>query len=248
MGINHAVILAAGNGRHLGPLAADRPKVLLEVGGRTLIDRQLDALHDCGVRHVTVVVGDQQRRLREHLKNRVGFVASDDYQLTNSLYSLSLAASCLQDGALVLHGDVVFTPLLLKRLTVHPAPDALLFDAHRTLGAEAMKVRMAGDFVIDLSKRLPLAVAAGENVGLLKFGAEGARRLRVILDELVEGGQATASAPLAVARLAYRWPIVGIDTDGLPWTEVHGPEDLRWANEVIAPAIDALARMPEALS
>jgi choline kinase len=247
MRINHAVILAAGNGSRLGPLTADRSKVLLEVGGRTIIDRQLDALHACGVRHVTVVVGYQQQRLREHLKDRVHFVTNDDYASTNSLYSMSLAAGCLQEGGLVLNGDVVFTPLLLKRLMEHPAPDALLFDPRRTLGAEEMKVRMTGDFVIDLSKQLPLAVAAGENVGLLKFGAEGGRRLRVILDELVGSGQATAWAPLAVARLSYRWPIVGIDTGALPWTEVDFPEDLAYANDVIAPAIDALATMPEAV-
>jgi choline kinase len=242
MRIQRAVILAAGNGRRLGALTADRPKPLLEVAGRTLIDRQLDALEGCGVRDITLVVGYQQQRLREHLGRRVRFITNELYRATNSLYSLWLAADQLQGGAFVLNCDVVFTPLLLERLKWHSAPDALLFDRSRVLGPEEMKVRLAGPYVVDMSKQMAPERAAGENLGVLKFGTEGARRLADVLDQLVAAGEVNAWAPRAVVELAHRWPIVGIETDGLPWTEVDDPADLHYANRVIAPAIDASLR------
>ena len=75
-----AIILAAGYGSRMGALTADRPKALLEIDGWSLIDRQLDALRRCGIDDVTLVVGYQQRRLREHLGNRVTFVENPRYR------------------------------------------------------------------------------------------------------------------------------------------------------------------------
>jgi choline kinase len=212
---------------------------MLEVGGGTLIDRQLDALERGGVRHVTVVVGCHEQRLREHLGNRVTYVRNERYRETGSLYSLWLAASHLQGGAFVIDADVAFTPLLLDRLKWHPAPDALLFDRRRSLGPEEMKVRLAGPYVVDIGKQIAASVAAGASVGFLKFGEEGASRLVEILGELMAAGEAGAGAPRAVVALAHRWPVVGIESDGLAWTEVDYPDDLEYANRVIPPAIDA---------
>ncbi len=233
MRIRRAVILAAGNGTRLGPLTADRPKALLDVGGRTLIDRQLDALHASGVRDVTVVVGHQEARLRRHLGRSVTYVRNERYRETNSLYSLWLASDQLNGGAFVLNADVLFTPLLIERLRWHPAPDALLYDSTRSLGPEETKVRLAGSYVVDMSKHMRPDVAAGESVGILKFGAEGSSRLVRVLNQLVTAGEEQAWVPRAVAELAHRWPIVAIDTDGLPWTEVDYPEDLFYAQHVV---------------
>jgi choline kinase len=121
----------------------------------------------------------------------------------------------------------------------HPAPDALLFDPRRPLRPEERKVRLAGPYVVDMSKDLPADPAAGENVGLLKFDEDGASRLAEVLDRLVAAGAVKAWAPPGGVELAHRWPVVGIETDGLPWTEVDDPADLHYANRVIAPAVDA---------
>ena len=74
MSASRAVILAAGNGKRMGRLTVDRPKTMLDVDGRPLIDRELDALAACGVFDVTIVVGYQHERLRDHLRSRVRFI------------------------------------------------------------------------------------------------------------------------------------------------------------------------------
>jgi hypothetical protein len=51
-----------------------------------------------------------------------------------------------------------------------------------------MKVPLAGPYAIDMSEDLPADPAAGENVGLLKFGAAGASRRAEVLDRLVAAG------------------------------------------------------------
>ncbi len=58
-----AVILAAGFEPQLLPLIKDRPKAMLEVKGRTILERQVGALRHCGVRDVVVVRGYKKERV-----------------------------------------------------------------------------------------------------------------------------------------------------------------------------------------
>ena len=57
MPIEKAIILSAGKGSRLLPLTADRPKCLIELSGRSLLEWQLDALAEAGLREVVVVTG-----------------------------------------------------------------------------------------------------------------------------------------------------------------------------------------------
>ncbi len=235
-----AVILAAGNGSRMGALTSDRPKPMLTVGRRTLIDRTINALHCAGIRDITVVAGYQRDVLRAHLDGRVRFVENPHYRETNSMYSLWLAAAHLKAGAVILNGDVLFPFAMLERLLQSPSPDALLYDSTSTLDPETMKVKLHGPFVMGLSKDLPADEAAGENVGIVKIGADGARRLVPTLDRLVFAGALTAWAPRAFADLAQQHPMGAIDAAGLPWTEIDTPDDLERARRMVLPAVNAL--------
>ena len=55
-----AVILAAGIGNRLKPLTDKMPKSLINIGGRTVLERMLDSLVDLGITDVTIVVGDRK--------------------------------------------------------------------------------------------------------------------------------------------------------------------------------------------
>src|SRR5207247_3071017 len=58
-----AVILAAGFEPQLLPLIQDRPKAMLEVKGRSILERQVEALRRCGVRDIVVVRGYRKERI-----------------------------------------------------------------------------------------------------------------------------------------------------------------------------------------
>lgn len=240
-----AVILATGRAPQLGAITAHKPKELLEVGGRSLIARQVAMLHAAGVLDIAVVTGDHDARLRRHLGSDITFVHNDRHATTNSVYALWLAADRLAGGAFVFDGDVLFTPLLLDRLKWHPTADALLFDSTMLRQPGQIGVTLSGPFIVGIGDDLPPNEANGGAVGIRKFGVEGGRRLAAILSRIVESGDITARLSRATAELVVHWPVIGIDTDGLPWCTVDRPAGLSHACRVVAPAIDALhARGP----
>jgi choline kinase len=161
------------------------------------------------------------------------------------VYSLWLAREHLLDGFVVLNCDVLFHPQLLERLLSSPLEDALLVDLvdknNNQLGDEEMKVKISDGLVIDIRKDLEPAEADGENVGIVKFSASGARRLVEEMDALISRGQLKDWAPRAFGEFAKRYPLHAISTEDYPWIEIDFPEDYRKAKEEVFPQINAMA-------
>src|SRR5215213_838013 len=109
-----AIILAAGKGKRLDQVRGDYPKCLLEIGGLSLIERQIQALRTVGVHDITGVVGFGKEYVQERCGSEIRYVKNERHDETNSLYSLWLTRDLLSDGFIVLNADVFFhTQMLL---------------------------------------------------------------------------------------------------------------------------------------
>ena len=234
------VILAAGRGARLNGANSDMPKCLVTVGGETLLSRNVRLLREAGVDDVAVVVGCAADTVRR-TQSDVTFVENARFAQTNSLYSLWLARPLLAEGFVVMNCDVLVHPQLVVDLLSARHEDALLLayrDAATTYGDEEMKVRVRCGRVVDMSKAMPPDDADGENLGIVKFGAEGARLLVEKMDALVAAGEHKAWVPRAFVAFAAERPLHAVGTRGLPWTEIDFPEDYRRAVEVVLPDIE----------
>lgn len=237
------VILAAGRGSRLNGGTEDMPKCLAKVGGVSLVERQIAALQACGVRDIAIVIGCEAEAVRRACGRSIRYVENPDFASTNSLYSLWLARHLLTDGAAILNCDVLFHPRLLDDLLTSRYQDAMLIayrdDTGPPFGDEEMKVTVRRGCVIEMSKQMDPAAADGENVGVLKFGRDGARLLVPILDRIVRAGGMREWAPRAFVEFASQRPLRAIGTRGLPWTEIDFPEDYERATTEVLPAIEA---------
>jgi choline kinase len=240
------VILAAGKGSRLNGSAVETPKCLVEVGGVTLIERQIRLLRRAGIDDIVVVVGCQADRVRRVCGNRITYVENRKYGQTNSLYSLWMARALLYEGFVVLNCDVLFHPALLHDLLTARHESALLLgyrEADQPLyGDEEMKVRVKCGRVVEMSKRMDPAEADGENLGIVKFGSRGAAALVDILDRIIGDGALREWAPRAFSEFARTRPLHAVGTRGLPWIEIDFPEDYRRAVDEVLPEIEADAR------
>lgn len=240
-----AVLLAAGCAKRLKHLTADRPKCLLEVGGRTLIEHQIGALRENGVDDVVVVTGYLASQLEAACGPGVRYVHNPVYATTNSIYSLHLALPAAAGPIVLANADVLFHPDLLRGLLAAAHPDALLYEPALALGDEEMKVRIEDGRVLAFGKNLPAGRYHGENLGVLKFSAAGTARLAAEVDKLVQAGEVNAWAPRAFDAMCGDHPIRAVPTQGLPWIEIDFPEDLDRARTAVWPQIERRRALAE---
>ena len=235
-----AIILAAGKGTRLNGTGV-KPKCLYKIGGLTLIRRQIQALRGCGINDIVVVVGFGADAVIKECDEGTTFIENPIFAETSSLYSLWLARDLLLDGFVVLNSDVLFHPRILTDLLESPHQDALLISyTDAPLGDEEMKVKVDQGLVVDISKEIDPLEADGENVGIVKFGSQGARLLVRYLDDLISKGFATSWAPRGFLEFAGRHKLYAISTRGLPWIEIDFPEDYRRAIQEVLPSIEAV--------
>ena len=236
-----AIILAAGKGTRLDG-AAVKPKCLVEVGGATLLQRQIETLQSLDIRDIVIVVGFGADSIREECGDEVKFVENERFAETSSLYSLWLAREHVNEGFVVLNSDVLFHQQMLADLLGSSRENALLLsdsDPATPFGDEEMKVKVKEQLVVDISKDMDPREADGENVGIVKFSANGAKRLVEYMDKLIESGSLKDWAPRAFLEFARHHPLYALSTRGLPWIEIDFPEDYRRAVEQIYPLIES---------
>jgi choline kinase len=237
------IILAAGKGSRLNGTAGESPKCLVEAGGMTLLERQIRTLERAGIDDIAVVVGCQAGQVREACGHRVAYVENARYAQTNSMYSLWMARPLLYEGFVVLNCDVLFHPVLLDDLLSSRHENALLL-AYREanqppFGDEEMKVKVRCGRVVEMSKSMDPEEADGENLGIVKFGAEGAAALVGIMDQLIASGGTRDWAPRAFAEFAKTHPLHAIGTRAFPWIEIDFPADYQRAVSEVLPEIEA---------
>jgi L-glutamine-phosphate cytidylyltransferase len=237
-----AVILAAGAGRRLQSAIGMVPKCLAQIGGRTLLERQMTALREHGVDDITLVLGHQHNVIADLCGREVEIVYNPLYASTNSLYSFWLARNLLSGAFVVMNSDVLFHPHLLTRLLTSSHDDALLMSAREPgerYSEEEMKVHVRDGCVAAIDKALEDCICDGENVGIAKFGPEGGAVVLAEANALVEAGGTREWLPRAFHAFSQKRPLHVIETDGYPWIEIDFPEDYARACSEVLPAIDA---------
>ncbi len=251
-----AIIVAAGRGRRLGPETALIPKCMVEVGGRPILHRQLDALAAAGATDFVVVRG--------YLGDRIAapgfplrFVENPEWESNNILASLIFAAHEMDGGFLFSYSDIVFAPTYAQMVAEAKTDVALIVDRrwqdtyvgriqHPIAEAELASVRQtdAGPIVDRVGKTVvPADEAAGEFIGLAKFSDAGARALRAVWRNACALGLDQPFGRAARLRQAYLSDALNAMADqGVAltpvlvdgrWREIDTEEDLARAHTVV---------------
>lgn len=232
-----AVILAAGRGTRLRPLTDHRPKCLVEVDGRTLLERLVDELAPWATRIVIVsghchdVLTDFVRRLESPADIRIDYNA--DYRETNSLGSAALTRRYWfdSDEVVISNSDVVFAPGALRAI-LEAEGECVAAVVRKECDGEDMKVTAGAGRIRAVSKEIEPADAFGEFTGLVKLCGGGIRSVAQAVEEMVADPVARRDAwyDLAIDRAVRSGQRVGHVTIAEPeYAEVDTLEDLREA-------------------
>lgn len=236
-----AIILAAGMGSRIKPLTDNCPKSLLKVGGKTILERMLSRIQDCGITEVIFVLGYLEGQIRDYVTSQfpgidATFVVNEAFSTTNTGYSLMLALRHTQGATIVkFDADVVFDVRILRHLIDSDHETCLCIDKHIQLDAEEIKVTIDDDNrVMKVSKSVPPKDAIGESIGIEKICGPITLTLLAHLEKFM-GDPAhhqeyyEASYERLIATGA---PFHTLDISGLNWVEIDTKEDYALAHEL----------------
>lgn len=199
-----AVILAAGQSQGLLPLTEELPKPMLDLKGKSILERQIDVLNACGVKDVAVVRGYKKEAIK--LPN-ARYYDNDEYATTNEVASLFRASKELNGPFVFLYGDIVFERGHLEKLLKSPADISIVVDRAYAEGQRPKDARGVPDLVVlkdaqeagyrfvgadaphrvaRVGRAIPASEAHGEFVGMAMFTAKGARLLTDCYHQLQE--------------------------------------------------------------
>lgn len=238
MPVDKAVILSAGKGSRLLPLTADKPKCLIEINGRSLLEWQLDALAASGIRDIVVVTG-----FRDHLVDAVAMrrkgvrtLFNPFYHVADNLGSVWMARGEFDRDLLLINGDtLVSTSLLAKVQAADGAAITVTVDEKDEYDADDMKVLRQGTRLRRIGKALEPGEYDAESIGLLAFRGEGGRLFIDQVERMMRTSEGTRRWFLrAIDLLAADHDIQTLSIKGEAWQEVDFPEDVDKARTLTA--------------
>ena len=237
------IILAAGQGKRLLPLTAEVPKALLDIHGRTLIARQIEAFAACGIKDFVVVTGYAAGRMEQALEiiarqHRVSIrtVYNPFYAVADNLASCWLARHEMTGDFIQVNGDNVFRADLVERLlAAEKRPVTVAVNHKDAYDPDDMKVMLDDGRLTEIGKTLPVDTVDGEAIGFYIFRSEGGAAYVAQLDKAMRDPSGLKQwFPSAVGSLAKVADIYTVAINGIRWCEVDFPVDLQQARQLAA--------------
>tara|TARA_Y100001949_G_scaffold2804_1_gene2230 strand:+ start:847 stop:1593 length:747 start_codon:yes stop_codon:yes gene_type:complete len=108
-----AIILSAGDSSRLGNLTKELPKSLLDINGKSIIQRQIETFRNNGIKEIIVVVGSNKDKFQ---LNDVEFVIDKNFQEHDILGSLMEAKNYIKNDVLIFYSDILFEEKVLKQI------------------------------------------------------------------------------------------------------------------------------------
>lgn len=185
-----AIILAAGKGQRLQKYASGIPKGMLKFAGKTLIEWQVDCLHDCGISDISIVTGFAGDKIK---LSGIKYYKNQYYNETNMVASLMCCANEFDDDILICYADILYERRLVKQLMLEKGDYVVLADNDWKKYWKIRYGRIDYDvetFQIDKDKKIinigqkcqdPLEIDA-RYIGLLKFSKNGLNKAKKIYE------------------------------------------------------------------
>jgi choline kinase len=231
-----AVILAAGRGSRMGHFGDDRPKCLVELMGKPLIERQIAALRHGGVDEIGVVRG-----YRAEMIDFPGltYFTNTRWAETNMVVSLASAATWLRsEPVIVSYADIFYRSELVRGLASVPGQFVISYDrawlslwkrrfADPLSDAETFRIDAAGQLLEIGARTTRIEDIEGQYMGLLKLTPPAWRAVEALLDMLDVATRDRLDMTGLLRRLLVRKAVSvsAFGTNG-QWGEIDSPEDV----------------------
>jgi len=237
----NALILAASRGKELGGLTESKPKAMIRISGKPILQRLVEDLNEQGIKDITVVAGYKPEAIK--IKG-IDIIRNPGYSKSLDLASLGLVLGRIKDNTVITYGDVIVRRYIIRNLLESENPLSIVVDsniAHKlakgvkgdyVLCSEPDDLRSSGSRIIllrapGLPKRRKVN---GQWIGMLKANLEGKKWIEEAYGQLrKEKGFLKYSVTNLLDKIASNGHKVDvIYTDG-NWLDVNSIDDIEKA-------------------
>ena len=177
------IIIAAGNATRLGKLTEKKPKALLEINGKSIIQRQIELFKKYNINDIIIITGPH----KEFGIPDVTYVEDTNYQNHDVLGSLMTASDFLNGEVLTCYSDILFNEEILKQILNFNGEIGIPIDLDWEKNyinriqhprSEADNVILSGTSIIEIKKNISICNSneiIGEFLGPVIFSENGSR-------------------------------------------------------------------------
>jgi choline kinase len=230
--MTNSVILSAGQGKRLSPLTDSRPKCLVPIAGRPILEWQIHALAQAGVDEITVVTGFcadavDTMLMTTNVPAEVRTVYNPFYTVADNIGSCWAARDLIGEDTLLLNGDTLFEPRIARRVLERAkAPISVTIDRKKSYDTDDMKILRDGDRLTAIGKALELPLD-GESIGMIRFRDEGGARFVSAMRSALNEPETLKRWYLSIIDGLAREGGVGVvSIEGMAWSEIDFLRDL----------------------
>ncbi len=229
------IILSAGMGIRLKPITNEKPKCLVNVCSKPILQHQIDYFfNDDRIDEIIIVIGYMADLIRNLIKTfynddpKIILIENKDFLTTNNMYSLFLTRNYIKNSFLLVNGDVILNPEITNELIKFPPENAIAVDIGQYY-KESMKVIQKGDLLIDISKKINKKDALGSSIDFYKFSKKGKDIFFSKMEEIIiKRKNANQWTEVAIQELLNNKTLEmkAFDIKGKAWVEIDNFNDL----------------------
>ena len=246
----NAIILAAGSGLRLGKYTHDIPKALVDVNGKSILERQISLLRKHKVNEIFVVTGYKKEK---YVLKDVEYFFNSKYSETEQLTSMMTARRKIFGDVLIIFGDIIFDSNILKQVLTSNYDITVPIDIDWEKSYEersdnpkslADKILISQNKIVQISAKeisLEPKNKVGEFLGIIKLSTNGSRILVKKYEELekLHTGKFHDADSLEKAKLVdILQELIDSKIEIFPsiicgkWCEIDTPKDLERAKKI----------------
>lgn len=186
-----AIILAAGEGRRLRPLTNDKPKCMVELFGKSLLEHQIEIFKESKIEDISIVTGYKPDTI--NFKG-IDYFRNENYESTNMVETLFCARKKLSDSVIVSYGDIIFEKKIIQKLIDSTEKFSVVIDMNwkkywqirfenPLADAESLILDESG-YIKNIGQKVQnFDEIQGQYIGLMKFQNEGIEYLKDFYDK-----------------------------------------------------------------
>ncbi len=188
------IILAAGKGERLLPLTDNKPKCMIELFGKSLLEWQLGIFEKVKIKNISIVTGYKKEMI---IEKNLKFYHNSNYEKTNMVETLFCAEDEFNDAVIISYGDIIFEKNVVKKLIDSKEDFSIIVDKNWKKywqirnenpldDAESLGIDESG-YITDIGQKInEISDVQGQYIGLMKFQGNATKIIRNFYHEMKE--------------------------------------------------------------